>query len=80
VSTRRNEGRQCTLPKWLCARGDRATQGSRRRSHGCVSSASWVGGARLRRRAAGGGILARVVMGGSRAAASDDATLHGMRR
>jgi hypothetical protein len=80
VSTRRNEGRQRTLPTRLCARGNRATQGPRRCSYGHVSSASGAGGARLHRRAAGGGILVGAVMGGSRAVTSDDVMLHGTRR
>jgi hypothetical protein len=80
VSTRRNEGRQRTLPTQLCARGDRATYWPRRCSHGRVSSASGAGGVRLRRRAASGGILAGAATGGSRAAANDDVMLHGTRR
>jgi hypothetical protein len=76
---RRNEGRQRTLPTWLCTHSDRATHGPRRRSHGRVSTASGAGGARLRRRAVGGGILAGAAMGGSRAAASDNVMLHSMR-
>jgi hypothetical protein len=79
VSMWHNEGRQRTLPTRLCACGDRATQGPRRRSHGHVSTASGAGGVRLHHRAAGWGILAGVATGGSRAAASDDAMLHGMR-
>jgi hypothetical protein len=80
VSMWRNEWCQHTLPTRLHRCVGSAMQGPRHRAFGHVSSASGVGGARLRHRAPGAGIPTGAATGGSRAAGSVDAMLHDMRR